>query len=54
AVGRKTARVEDRAYSLLGLFGVSMATICGEGARAFRRLQEEIIRSSPDHSIFAW
>ena len=54
AAGRCTTRLEDEAYSLLGLFGVNMATIYGEGRRAFRRLQEEIMRSTQDHSIFAW
>jgi hypothetical protein len=51
---RTTTRVEDRAYSLLGLFGVNMPLLYGEGIRAFKRLQEEIIKQSDDHSIFAW
>ncbi|KAH0840416.1 hypothetical protein AYO21_03053 [Fonsecaea monophora] len=51
---RKTSRVEDRAYSLLGLFDVSMPMIYGEGIKAFRRLQEEILKSTDDQSIFAW
>lgn len=54
AAGRRTTKVEDRAYSLLGLFGVNMTTIYGEGKRAFLRLQHEIMRQSADHSIFAW
>lgn len=54
AAGRKTSRIEDRAYSLLGLFGVYMPTLYGEGGNAFLRLQQEIIRQSDDHSIFAW
>ncbi|KAI6161025.1 heterokaryon incompatibility protein-domain-containing protein [Pisolithus thermaeus] len=54
AAGRKTTRVEDRAYSLMGLFGVNMPMLYGEGKKAFRRLQLEIIRESSDHSIFAW
>ncbi|KAI0825309.1 hypothetical protein BC628DRAFT_1502971 [Trametes gibbosa] len=55
AAGRKTSRPEDRAYSLMGIFNVSMPTIYGEGgSRAFRRLQLEIIRQSNDHSLFAW
>lgn len=41
--GRNTKRPEDRAYSLLGLFGVHMALIYGEGeANAFERLRREI------------
>ena len=51
---RHTSRPEDRAYSLLGIFGIYMPPIYGEGERAFIRLQEEILRSSNDHSIFAW
>ena len=54
AAHRETTRVEERAYSLLGIFGVNMPLLYGEGERAFQRLQEEIIRYSLDHSIFAW
>ncbi|KIN92723.1 hypothetical protein M404DRAFT_1009409, partial [Pisolithus tinctorius Marx 270] len=31
AADRKTTRVEDRAYSLMGLFGVNMPMLYGEG-----------------------
>ena len=51
---RMTTRVEDRAYSLLGFFDIQMPTLYGEGKRAFRRLQEEIMRVIPDQSLFAW
>ncbi|KAI6134356.1 heterokaryon incompatibility protein-domain-containing protein [Pisolithus croceorrhizus] len=54
AADRKTTRVEDRAYSLMGLFGVNMPMLYGEGKKAFQRLQLEIIRVSCDHSVFAW
>ncbi|KIN93770.1 hypothetical protein M404DRAFT_1008745 [Pisolithus tinctorius Marx 270] len=54
AADRKTERVEDRAYSLMGLFGVNMPMLYGEGEKAFQRLQLEIIRTSSDQSIFAW
>lgn len=54
AADRKTTRTEDRAYSLMGLFGVHMPMLYGEGKNAFRRLQLEIIRMANDHSIFAW
>ncbi|KAM3534637.1 hypothetical protein MY4038_002049 [Beauveria bassiana] len=55
AADRTTTRLEDRAYSLLGLFGVNMPMLYGEGgARAFRRLQEEIMKVSDDQSLFAW
>ncbi|KAH7923793.1 HET-domain-containing protein [Leucogyrophana mollusca] len=51
---RETTRVEDRAYSLMGIFGVHMPLIYGEGENAFIRLQHEIMRNSNDQSIFAW
>ncbi|KAI0359784.1 HET-domain-containing protein [Trametes cingulata] len=51
---RKTTRIEDEAYALMGIFGVSLPTIYGEGRRAFLRLQEEILRTIPDQSILAW
>jgi hypothetical protein len=55
AANRQTTRPEDRAYSLLGIFDVNMPLLYGEGGeRAFLRLQEEIIKYSYDHSIFAW
>ncbi|KAE8154094.1 hypothetical protein BDV25DRAFT_136240 [Aspergillus avenaceus] len=54
ASGRKTARVEDEAYCLMGLFGVSMPMVYGEGKRAFERLQLEILKISDDQSLFAW
>jgi hypothetical protein len=55
AAGRTTARGEDAAYSLLGLFDVQIAVRYGEGGRrAFVRVQEEILRETEDHSLFAW
>lgn len=54
AAGRTTTRVEDQAYSLLGIFDVYMPMLYGEGERAFQRLQEEIIKQSDDHTLFAW
>ncbi|TBU26281.1 HET-domain-containing protein [Dichomitus squalens] len=54
AAARETTRVEDRAYSLLGIFDINIPTLYGEGERAFRRLQEEIVRRVPDQSLFAW
>ena len=42
------------AYSLMGLFNVNMPLLYGEGSRAFARLQEAIIQSNDDESIFAW
>ncbi|EPE03441.1 het and ankyrin domain protein [Ophiostoma piceae UAMH 11346] len=51
---RMTTRIEDKAYSLMGIFGVHMPIMYGEGKAAFIRLQEEILKNSDDHSIFAW
>ncbi|KAK3987289.1 heterokaryon incompatibility protein-domain-containing protein [Cladorrhinum sp. PSN332] len=54
AAHRKTTRPEDIAYCLLGIFGVNMPMIYGEGDNSFRRLQEQIIQRSNDLSILAW
>ncbi|KAK3389387.1 heterokaryon incompatibility protein-domain-containing protein [Podospora didyma] len=54
AANRQTTREEDMAYCLLGIFGINMPLLYGEGSKAFRRLQEEIIKVSDDHSIFAF
>ena len=51
---RKTTRVEDLAYCLMGLFGVNMPLIYGERHKAFIRLQTEIMKYSDDQSLFAW
>jgi hypothetical protein len=54
AANRVCARTEDIAYCLLGLFDINMPLLYGEGRKAFARLQEEIIKTTDDHSIFAW
>lgn len=55
AAQRRTTREEDQAYCLMGLFGVNMPILYGEGPlKAFLRLQSEIISSTPDETIFAW
>jgi hypothetical protein len=54
AANRQTTRVEDLGYCLLGIFGVNMPMIYGEGEKAFLRLQHEIIKGSTDQSLFAW
>lgn len=54
AAERETTRIEDTAYCLLGIFDVNMPLLYGEESKAFRRLQEEIIKSTADLSIFAW
>ncbi|KAI0773745.1 heterokaryon incompatibility protein-domain-containing protein [Fomes fomentarius] len=54
AAGRKTTREEDEAYCLVGIFDINMPTLYGEGRKAFRRLQEEIMRQNPDTTVLAW
>ncbi len=54
AAKRKTTREEDIAYCLLGIFGIHMPLLYGEGRDAFRRFQEELIKVSADQTIFAW
>ncbi|TQS32349.1 hypothetical protein Golomagni_07336, partial [Golovinomyces magnicellulatus] len=54
AAKRKTTRLEDTAYCLMGLFGINMPLLYGEGEQAFLRLQQEIMRVSNDQSILAW
>ena len=54
AANRQTSRIEDRAYSLLGIFDVNMPMLYGESHKAFERLQEEIVKTSTDQSVFAW
>lgn len=52
---RETRRQEDMAYCLMGVFGVNMPLLYGEGGiRAFLRLQNEILRTTDDQTIFAW
>ncbi|KAI5862493.1 HET-domain-containing protein [Durotheca rogersii] len=54
AAKRETTRIEDRAYSLLGICEIKMPLIYGEGDRAFFRLQQEIIRTMYDQTVFWW
>ncbi|KAF2743086.1 HET-domain-containing protein, partial [Sporormia fimetaria CBS 119925] len=51
---RRTTRVEDIAYCLMGIFDVNMPLLYGEGEKAFVRLQEEIMKDSDDETLFAW
>ena len=52
---RVCTRGEDQAYCLMGLFRVNMPLLYGEGrSHAFQRLQQEILKTSDDESIFAW
>jgi hypothetical protein len=52
ASSRETTRIEDIAYCLMGIFNVNMPLLYGEGERAFIRLQEVIMRSNYDHTLF--
>ena len=54
AAKRTTTRIEDMAYCLLGIFDINIPLLYGEGPKAFYRLQEEILKSTFDLSIFAW
>ncbi|OAG09555.1 uncharacterized protein CC84DRAFT_1137308 [Paraphaeosphaeria sporulosa] len=51
---RQTTRIEDMAYCLLGIFDIQMPLLYGEGEKAFIRLQEEILKTTDDYSLFAW
>jgi hypothetical protein len=54
AACRKTKRVEDRAYSLFGIFQVHLPMLYGEREAAFQRLQQAILKTSEDDTLFAW
>ncbi|KAI1654362.1 HET-domain-containing protein [Daldinia decipiens] len=54
ASARVTSRKEDMAYCLLGLLDINMPLLYGEGDKAFIRLQEELVRTTYDHTILAW
>ena len=54
AANRETTRAEDISYCLMGIFAINMPALYGEGERAFLRLQEEIMKQSPDTSLFIW
>ena len=51
---RKTTYVEDAAYSLLGIFSVSLPVVYGEGNKALGKLLAQLLASSGDTSILAW
>jgi hypothetical protein len=54
AARRKATRVEDVAYSLMGIFDVSLQIAYGEGGdRAFCRLIEAIMQAG-DRSVLSW
>ena len=51
---RLTSLVEDKAYSLLGIFNVAIPVIYGEGTRSVGRLLEYVLTGSGDVTILAW
>jgi hypothetical protein len=51
---RETTLVEDAAYSLLGIFSISLPIIYGEGDQALGRLLARLLTTSGDTSILAW
>ncbi len=56
---RETKYIEDRAYCMLGIFGVFLDPRYGQGDREFARLQIEIVKTwdktTPfDETLFAW
>jgi len=54
AARRRTTRIEDIAYCLLGIFDINMPILYGEREKAFKRLQEEILKVTDDYSVFLW
>ncbi|KAI0665701.1 hypothetical protein C8Q78DRAFT_1063624 [Trametes maxima] len=38
----------------MGLFGIHMPILYGEGRKAFLRLQQTILSEVCDHTLFAW
>ncbi|KAG9313647.1 heterokaryon incompatibility protein-domain-containing protein [Chiua virens] len=54
AAKRQTTKVEDRAYSLLGIFNVSMVPIYGIDDVAFEDLQYKLITKYSDQTLFSW
>ncbi|KAF8553231.1 hypothetical protein OG21DRAFT_1269071 [Imleria badia] len=51
---RQTTRVEDAAYSLLGIFSMSLGVVYGEGDKALGRFLAQLLTSSGDPSILSW
>jgi hypothetical protein len=51
---RQTTRTEDIAYSLIGIFDITMPISYGEGAWAFHRFMEAVAQRCFDPGFFAW
>lgn len=54
ASNRKTTKVEDRTYSLLGLLNVSLDLRYGDGEQEFIRLQKEVLKQAHGIHVLAW
>jgi len=54
AKNRRTKKLEDQVYCLLGIFNVSIPLIYGEGKNAFRRLGKEIQEVSGRNRQIFW
>ncbi|KAK7229300.1 hypothetical protein V2G26_001470 [Clonostachys chloroleuca] len=55
AANRRTTKVEDMAYSLMGIFGVVLQPAYGEGAeQSFSRLVQMIMQSRGSTSVLNW
>ncbi|KAI6007490.1 hypothetical protein EDC04DRAFT_2781149 [Pisolithus marmoratus] len=55
AKDRTSTKPEDKVYALMGLFGVNLPILYGEGeTKTFLKLQNEILKTTDDQSIFAW
>ena len=54
ASDRRTTRVEDRAYSLLGILNVSLDLRYGDGEDEFVRLQKELLKQRQGIQVLAW
>ncbi|KAI8965556.1 heterokaryon incompatibility protein-domain-containing protein [Daldinia sp. FL1419] len=54
AAKRLTKREEDMAYCLMGIFDINMPLLYGEGAKAFKRLQREIICQYEDYTLLLY
>jgi len=54
AASRKTTRIEDVTYSLMGIFDIAMTAIYGEGGQAFTRFMAELIHKCKEWQILVW
>ncbi|KAG2364540.1 kinase-like domain-containing protein [Suillus spraguei] len=54
AASRTTTRIEDVAYSLTGIFDITITVAYGEGDRAFKRFMAELIEKCKEWQILVW